>query len=259
MDSNNDRNHKRHDAGLRFHTTDHGDNPSGSLHNIYASSLSNCCTWRLLSQLYGPRRLKPTTEIKGFIAQECSGSDRHYCGFALLIFNVTRADNSESVDIAHVFPLERIRLTDFIGHFPENRLILILPRTNRMGARHLAAELVRLAFAKNIQMTHKTYSYPHDLAIMNQALRDYMPEMAFVIPDESNDSPPIPSRKDPQSRDKQAASVSQFNTVFDGVLSSIVSVFIVPLLSVVSILFKPALPRLDGQSHMSANHKGGPL
>lgn len=255
MDSNNDRNHKLHDAGLRFHTTDHGDNPSGSLHNIYASSLSNCCTWRPLSQLYGPRRLKPTTEIKGFIAQECSGSDRHYRGFALLIFNVTSADNSESVDIAHVFPLERIRLTDFIGHFPENRLILILPRTNRMGARHLAAELVRLAFTRNTQLAHEAYSYPCDLDVMNEALQEYMPKLTPIIPNEPSDGfdPLIGQR----SRDNQTVSMSIFKKAFNVILSSIISVSIVPLIGMSSALPKPFMSSLAKQSQMPINHKGG--
>lgn len=208
MDSNNGRTNVRHGVGPRFHATGHGYGMADPAHNYYDFSLSNHWALRPLSQLHGPRRLKSTTEIKSLIVQECTRFNQDYFGFSLLIFNLVNVEASESVGIADVFPLERIRLTDFIGHFPENRLILILPRTSRMGARHLGAELVRLAFARNIQIIHENYSYPRDLAIMNQALQDYMPEMASVIPDESNDSP-TPSRKDPQLRDKQSAPVRQ--------------------------------------------------
>lgn len=258
MDSNNDRNHKLHGAGLRLHTTDHGYNPSGSLHNPYASSLSDCWTWRPLSQLYGPRRLKSTTEIKGFIAQECSGSDRYYCGFSLLIFNITSADNSEAIDIAHVFPLERIRLTDFIGHFPENRLILILPRTNRMGARRLAAELVKLAFARNIQLAHEAYSYPCDLDVINEALQEYMPKLTPIIPDEPGDGF-NPILIDQRQRDNQTVPTPIFKKALNVILSSIISVSIVPLIGMASALSKPFMPSLAKQSQMPINHKGGSL
>lgn len=256
MDSNNDRNHKLHDTGVRFHTTDHGDNPSGSLHNIYASSLSNCCIWRPLSQLYGPRRLKSTTEIKGFIAQECPGSDRYYCGFSLLIFNITSADDSEAIGIAHVFPLERIRLTDFIGHFPENRLILILPRTNRMGARRLAAELVRLAFTRNIQLAHEAYSYPCDFDVMNEALQEYMPRLTPIIPDEAGDgfSPILISQR---SRDGKTVPTPIFKKALNVILSSIISISLVPLIGMASALSKPFIPSLAKQSQMPINKPQG--
>ncbi|MGZ8242903.1 sugar transferase [Methylomagnum sp.] len=119
-----------------------------------------------------PARIKAYSDIKNIIIHERIRADRNHHGFSLLIFEIDNQADNPDANLSNSVPLERIRSTDFVGHFHKNRLALVLPYTKREEAQILAREMVGLAYVKDLILTYKIHSYPDDLESIDSELQN---------------------------------------------------------------------------------------
>lgn len=195
--------------------------------------------------------IKTHQEIKAIIINERLRADRNHHGFSLLILEIRSQDGNPPANLNANLPLERIRSSDYIGHFHKNRIVLVLPYTKRAEAERLALDLTRLVGGKNLRISHKVHTYPDDLDAIEAELADELSDKPDIASGGLQCSPadehimdiinnPIPAWK--KALDKSAAGT--------------MVLVLAPIFISISLLIKILSPGPVLYSQMRVGYKG---
>ncbi|MHC4560443.1 MAG: sugar transferase, partial [Planctomycetota bacterium] len=105
--------------------------------------------------------IKPQRGFHTTILSERARADRNQHSFSLLLFNIVNPEaNSVGVQYLAQVIANRIRLTDEVGWFDNERIGVLLPHTSTAGARILADDVCQAIAARASLPEYTVYTYP---------------------------------------------------------------------------------------------------
>ena len=129
-----------------------------------SSSLARLLPWRKSNSKSNPPPILSEDQFQFELEKERSRVERRVdtAQFALLLLSIPDADVAKEL-------VQRLRITDSLG-WCGNRLGVLLPETDRKGARFVADELNEIGRKHNLDFEPKILMYPEDDVIASRSI-----------------------------------------------------------------------------------------